>query len=390
MSQPRLYADHNATVPLRPGARAAMVRALDLGGNASSVHGEGRAARAIVEGARETLAELLGCQPALLTFTGGATEALHLALESAYLSGYGAPAAEGAPPAVFIGAGEHDAVWAMTFALWPQARVIPVDLDIKPDPDWLAGELAGAGPRPLVILQAMNNETGTLVPLGRISTLVRATGGSLLCDAVQAFGKIGAGAFQGFADWLVVSSHKIGGPVGAGALVRAPGAELVNRRPGGGQELSMRAGTQNVAAIAGFAAAAAEACTDEAVAAFQQQTGAERDAYEAMLRAGAPDAVIIAEWALRAANTSCVALPGWEAARQVMALDLAGAAVSAGAACSSGKVKASRVLLAGGHSAAVATSAIRASFGWSSIAGDGERLASLHLAAAQRARRLAA
>lgn len=382
---PRLYADHNATVPLRPAARAALMAALEAGGNPSSVHGEGRAARAILEGARETLAGLLGAQPALVTFTSGATEALHLALESARAMGFGG--ADGAD--VYLGAGEHDAAWAMARHLWPQAQVIPVSRDLVPDLDWLEARLAerAAMPdpaRPLVVLQAMNNETGTLVPLGRVSTLVRLRGGALVCDAVQAFGKTGTGTLQGSADWLVVSSHKIGGPAGAGALVAAPGAEVVSRRPGGGQERGVRAGTQNVAAIAGFAAAALEACPDAALAAWQRQVAAERDAYEDAMLAARPDAVVVARRALRAANTSCLAIPGWDAARQVMALDLAGAAVSAGSACSSGKVKASRVLAAGGWPPDVAGSAIRASFGWSSAPGDGARLAALHLAAASR------
>jgi cysteine desulfurase len=383
-----LYADHNATAPLRPVAREAMLRALDVGGNPSSVHGAGRAARRLLEDARETLAALTGSQPDLLTFTSGATEALHLAMESAKAAGFGAGGR------VFVGAGEHDAVWSFARQLWPDLRVIPVDRQIEPDVDWLARALAdsagaGAGP-PLVILQAVNNETGTIMPVGPVSTLVRAAGGALVCDAVQAAGKTGWAAVQGYGDWTVISSHKLGGPPGAGLLASAPGIPVINQRPGGGQERGARAGTPNVAAMCGFAAAAAEGMPDEAVRQWSQRTGAARDAYERALCQSCPDAVVIAATVTRVANTSCVALPGWEAARQVMALDLEGAAVSAGAACSSGKVRSSRVLEAGGHPPEIASCAIRASFGWNSLAGEGARLAQLHVAAARRAHRLAA
>lgn len=382
-ARPILYADHNATTPLRPAALAAMTRALEQGGNPSSVHGPGRAARATLEAARETIAAALDARPDSVVFTSGATEGLHLAMESARAMGFGP---------VLVGAAEHDAVWAYAGVLFPDFETIPVDLDLRPDLDWLAGRLdrLDQGQRPLVILQAANNETGTVMPVGRAAAMVRQRGGALICDAVQALGRIDPIGFAGATDWLVLSSHKIGGPPGAGALIAAPGLIVGGPRAGGGQERGARPGTQNVPAIAGFAAAVAEVCADGAVASYQALTGAERDAYEAMMLDGMPGAQVMGAGAMRLANTSCLAIPGWEAARQVMALDLEGAAISAGAACSSGKVKMSRALAAAGHPPDLASSAIRASFGWTTQAGDGARLASLHLAAARRARRLAA
>jgi cysteine desulfurase len=357
-----------------------MVRALDVMGNPSSVHGEGRAARRLLEAAREALAAHFCCAPAAITFTSGATEGLHLALESAHALGFGP---------CFIGAGEHDAAFAKAQLLYPDAQTIPINLDTVPDRDWLAAQLDRAGGPPLIVMQAANNETGALTAVARIGEMARARGGAVVCDATQLVGKIGFGAIAGAADWIVASSHKIGGPMGAGCIITAPGVSLVNLRPGGGQELGARAGTQNVAAIAGFAAAADVCATDEACAEFQANMATERDAFEAAVSAALPERVIIAQWALRLANTSCIALPGWGAEKQVIALDLAGAAVSAGAACSSGKVKASRVLQAAGYEDAVAGSAIRVSFGWSNAVGDGERLAGLYIKAA-RGRRPAA
>jgi cysteine desulfurase len=372
---PRLYVDHNATTPLRPQAREAMVVALDLGGNPSSVHGEGRAAKRLMEDSREGLAVALACAPDAITFTAGATEALQLAMDSAKAMGFGP---------VYLCAVEHDAVWAYAMRLWPDAVIVPVDGGARVDGAWLAAHVAQVSGRPLLIMQGANNETGTIQPLDRLSTLVRGAGGAVLCDGVQMLGKLPSSHFAGFADWLVVSSHKIGGPAGAGALVAAPGITLANTRPGGGQERGARAGTENVAAIAGFAAAALAACTDEAVAAFQALTRAERDGFEAAIGEQMIGLKIIGQQVSRLSNTSCVAVPNWEAARQVMALDIAGVAISAGSACSSGKVKTSRVLAAAGYGPDVAGCAIRASFGWNTNAGDGQLLAQAYLKAGAR------
>jgi cysteine desulfurase len=370
----RLYADHNATSPLRPQARAALLQALEIGGNASSVHTEGRAARKILEGARESLASIVLCPPQAITFVSGATEGLHLALESAHALGFGP---------CFIGAGEHDAAWAKAHQLYPEAHFIPIDPDTIIDLNWLDAQLENAGPKPLAVIQAANNETGAIMPIARVSDIVRRHHGALICDATQALGKIGAGAIAGCADWTVFSSHKVGGPPGAGALITAPSASIVNLRPGGGQELGARAGTHNVPAIAGFAAAALACATDAACEAFQAATGQERDAFESAINAALPHRVILAQAVHRIANTACVALPGWNAEKQVIGLDLMGASISAGAACSSGKVKSSRVLAAAGFSDDIASSAIRVSFGWSTNPGDGEKLAALYIKCAR-------
>lgn len=370
----RLYADFNATAPLRPEARAAMVAALEVNGNASSVHAEGRAAKRLLEGAREAVASVMLTQPQLITFVSGATEGLHLALESAHALGFGR---------CVIGAGEHDAAWAHAHRLYETVQIAPIGFGGGVDLAAFEARLAELqGAKPLVVIQAVNNETGAVQPIDRIATLTRAAGGVLVCDATQALGKCAAFTFAGLADWLVVSSHKIGGPLGAGAVVTAPGASIVNQRPGGGQELGARSGTQNVPAIAGFAAAVQACATDAAVAQYQAATAIERDAFEAMTGEALRDCVPIGAGAARVANTACVALPGWNAERQVIALDLAGAAISAGAACSSGKVRSSRVLSAAGWTDDIAACAIRASFGWASAPGDGERLAQLYIRAA--------
>ena len=374
----RLYADHNASSPLRPEAREAMLRVLDLGGNPSSVHSEGRAAKRILEDARESLARILECGADAVTFTSGATEALHLALESAKAMGFGP---------VYVSAVEHDAVWSYAAKLWPEAQLIPVNQGALLDVAWLGQELDGQGGQPLVIAQGANNETGTIQPLTALSTRVRAAGGALLCDAVQLLGKVSVAQFAGFADWLVVSSHKIGGPMGAGALIAAPGIDVFNGRPGGGQERGARSGTENVAAIAGFTAAAAIACHDDGVQAYQDLTSQTRHAFELAVAGALTNVDFVSHQVHRLSNTSCLLVDGWEGARQVMAMDLAGAAVSAGSACSSGKVKISRILKACGYSDSAASSSIRASFGWSSRIEEGARLAELYLQAAARAGR---
>lgn len=375
----RLYADHNATSPLRSTARAAMLAALEQVGNPSSVHADGRAARKLLEGARESVAARFFAQPAAVTFTSGATESLHLALESAKALGFGP---------CLIGAGEHDAAYAMARWLYPDAIDVPLTGDGVMDTDGLATRLASVpkGCKPLIIAQAANNETGVLMPMGRIADLARAVGGAVLCDAVQFVGREPLDALAGATDWMAASSHKLGGPMGVGVLISGPAVGVVNQRPGGGQEVGARAGTQNVPAIAGFAAAL-DACVAEV--ADVTRLRAERDAFEARLMAAGLGCVVIGAQAPRLANTACVALAGWMAEKQVIALDLAGVSVSAGAACSSGKVKVSRVLLACGVGAELAQSAIRISFGWSTAPGDGERLADVYIKLA-RARRAAA
>lgn len=384
MMRPPLYADYNATVPLRAQALAAMQQALAVGGNPASVHASGRAAKAILEGAREALGAGLGCQARDIVFTSGATEALHLALDAA---------AAAAPARVFVSAMEHEAAFAYAKRTFPACENIPARADGMADLDYLAAHLADwkvdANGRPMIVLQAANNETGALQDLQRAANLTRECGGYLLVDAAQALGRSAPQDFMGFGDWTVLSSHKVGGPVGAGALVLAPGAPEPHSRPGGGQESGRRAGTENIAAIAGFAAA-----VEAAYSAFDDEHAharALRDAFERVVCAAIPDAFVFAQAAPRLANTSCIALPGWRSETILIALDLAGACVSAGAACSSGKAGPSRTLLAmagapGGFDPSLAGGAIRASFGWASAPGDGERLGELTIQITSRRR----
>jgi cysteine desulfurase len=377
MFKPTLYADYNATVPLRQPALAAMLHALEVGGNPSSIHANGRAAKAILEGARETLGAELSCRPRDIVFTSGASEALHMALDSAHAA---------RPARVFVSAMEHDAAFAYAKHLFPACELIAPNANGMADLEQVSARLDGwnasAQGRPLIVLQAANNETGVLQDLPRAANLTRECGGYLLVDGVQTLGKCEPRDFIGFGDWTVLSSHKAGGPLGAGALILAPGAPEPLNRPGGGQESGRRAGTENVAAIAGFAAAVQAAHSDLTDAAGKCR--ALRDQFELLVQNALPQAFVIGQSAQRLANTSCVALPGWRSETLLIALDLAGARVSAGAACSSGKAGPSRALLAiagalGGFDPAHAASAIRVSFGWANGPHDGERLAELYI-----------
>ena len=361
----RHYLDHNATSPLRPLAREAMLVALAAAGNASSVHAEGRAARALIEDAREKVAALVGGRARNVIFTSGATEALNLALRPDWRGADGAASARLLP-----GASEHVAALE-GHGFGDQAERLPVTADGVLDMAALDAALARlAGSKAMVCVQAANNETGVLQPLGVIADKVHAAGGLLVCDAVQAAGRIPCTFETTGADMLIVSSHKIGGPLGAGALVLADAALHCDRAllRGGGQERGFRAGTENVAAIAGFGAAADEAAgrgvTESAA------VGALRDHAEAGLRALAPEAVIYGERAPRLPNTSAFAIPGASAETMLMAFDLAGVALSSGSACSSGKVRRSHVLEAMGIGRDVAAGSLRLSLGWNSQQGD--------------------
>jgi cysteine desulfurase len=349
-----IYADYNATAPIRPAAADAMARALEAGGNPSSVHRAGRAARATLESARETLARAVNARARDVVFTSGATEALHLAIDAAH----------GAYGDLIVSEIEHDAVWegctpTRTFGSTGYPSGV-ADLSA------LERALAGAD-RPLVVLMLANNETGAIQPVADAAAMVRAAGGMMLVDASQALGRIPVDLQALDATHLVVSSHKIGGPPGAGALVIAPGAPFAIRRGGGGQEQGRRPGTENVPAIAGFAAALD---FDPAEIARLARM---RDAFERLLRQAHPDAELCAD-APRIANTSLFALPGLAAETALIALDLEGVSLSSGAACSSGKVKTSRVLAAMGVEPALARCALRASFGWASREDDPARI----------------
>lgn len=329
------YLDANATQPLRPEARAAVLEALDLCGNPSSVHQAGRTARRLLEQARESLAARFGAAPADLVFTSGGTEANALAI-------YGL----GAGRRLIHGATEHDAVRAAA----PGATVLPVDRDGVADLATLAALLKD-GPA-LVCLMLANNETGTLQPVAEAAALCHAAGALLHVDAVQAAGRVAVDLRALGADSLALSGHKLGGPAGTGALLLAADLALAPLIRGGGQERGRRGGTHALPAIAGFAAAAA--CTTPALAPLRDT--AERAAV-------ASGARVIGGGAARLPNTTCLALPGIAAQTQVIALDLAGICVSAGAACSSGKVARSHVLDAMGLGA-LAGEAIRVSLPW--------------------------
>lgn len=339
-----LYLDANASEPLRPEARAAMLAALAVTGNPSSVHSAGRAARRVLEDAREAIAARFGGRPADLVFTSGGTEADALAIHAL---------ARGRR--VIAGATEHDAVRSAE----PNATILPVDRRGVADLDALAALLADGNPA-LVCLMLANNETGTIQPIAAAAELCRRFGALLHVDAVQAAGRLSIDFCALGAHSLALSSHKLGGPTGAGALLLAAEVSAVSPLiAGGGQEHGRRGGTPPLAAIAGFAAAALAAAHPPRLADL-------RDAIEqAALACGA---VVCGAGAPRLGNTTCVALPGIRSDAQVIALDLDGIAVSAGAACSSGKVSASHVLQAMGLGA-LAGQAIRVSLPWNADAG---------------------
>jgi cysteine desulfurase len=345
----RLYLDWNATMPLRPEAKAAMVEAMEVAGNPSSVHAEGRAAKALMERARGKIAAALGAEGADIVFTSGATEAAALACAGRGLS---------------CAAVEHEAI-----AAWCSAD-LPVDGQ---------GRVAVADPA-RTALQLANSETGVMQDL---------PAGLAVSDLTQAFGKVPF-AFN----WLgcemgLVSAHKLGGPKGIGALVVRQGTEVPSQLKGGGQEMGRRAGTENLIGIAGFAAAAEAAARDLANGVWDEVAEI-RNILESELSAGPNATISVGNGSARLPNTLCLIAPGWKGETQVMAMDLAGFAVSAGSACSSGKVRASRVLKAMGYDEALAGQAIRVSIGPGVTKDDVGRFAQAWTAAYGRARTRAA
>ena len=312
----RVYLDYNATAPLRPQARVAMIGAMEVAGNPSSVHAEGRAARALVERARGQVAAALGCKSQEVVFTSGATEA------AGVLAGWPGP--------VDVQPTAHDALWAHR-------------------------RESGAG----MAIQAMglaNSETGMVIepPTRR--------DGALLLDITQAVGRVPFSFAWSGADLCVMSAHKLGGPKGVGALIVREGCDIGTLSVGGGQEMGRRSGTENIIGIAGFGAAieAAMRDLDEGVWARVEQL---RNILEVRLANSAKGTIFVGKEDRRLPNTSCFIAPGWKGETQVMAMDLAGFAISAGSACSSGKVRASRVLSAMGYGTEAAACAIRVSLG---------------------------
>lgn len=318
----RAYLDHNATTPLRPAAREAMIAAMDVYGNPSSVHSEGRKAKAILERARGDIASAFGADGADVIFTSSATESASLAL-----SGRKLHAADV----------EHDAVNAWT------------NNDLSVDAE---GAIKIDDPAESCV-QMANSETGVVQTL---------PDGVAVSDMTQAFGKLPVAFNWTGAQMALISAHKLGGPKGIGALVVKRGTEVPAQLLGGGQEMGRRAGTENVIGAAGFAAAAKAAAQDLADGVWDRVTQL-RDLLEERLIADAPEAIIVGKGAKRLPNTTAVAVPGWKGETQVMQMDLAGFAISAGSACSSGKVRASKVLTAMGYDEMTAASAIRVSLG---------------------------
>ncbi|XDA96647.1 cysteine desulfurase family protein [Sulfitobacter sp. LCG007] len=318
----RVYLDHNATTPLRPEARQAMLGAMEIVGNPSSVHAEGRAAKALLERARAQIAAAMGAEGADVVFTSGATEAAALACAGRDLRG---------------SAVEHDAVGA-----WVDA-MLDVDADGGVDVDEPGRS----------VLQLANSETGVLQDLPQ---------GLAVSDMTQAFGKLALDFNATGARMALVSAHKLGGPKGIGALVLRRGQDVPAQIRGGGQEMGRRSGTENLVGIAGFAAAAEAAARDVAEGAWERVAQL-RNILEKALEADAMATIFVGKRRARLPNTSCFVTPGWKGESQVIQMDLAGFAISAGSACSSGKVRASRVLSAMGFDDTAAGSAVRVSLG---------------------------
>ena len=349
-----VYMDYNASTPIRPEAAAAVAAALAIGGNPSSVHGHGRAARRLIEEARERVSAAIGAPAPAIVFTSGATEANTLALRGSGRA------------RLLVSAIEHDSVRHAV----PGAEIIPVTPAGMIDLDALAALLASDNRPALVSIMLANNETGVIQPVAQAASIAHARGALIHSDAVQALARIPVDVSALGVDLLSLSAHKLGGPAGVGALYRREGVALSAQLLGGGQERSQRAGTENVSGIAGFGAAAALVAGDLESAGRLADL---RNGLEKKIKSAAPHAVLFGTNSPRLPNTVYVALPGISAETQIMTLDLAGVSVSAGAACSSGKVKISAVLSAMGAPADLARSAIRVSLGWASTPDDIDR-----------------
>src|SRR4029079_5686554 len=355
--------DSTATAPLREEVREAVTAALSLNGNPSSVHAEGRASRAAIETARAKVAALVGTQPEEVIFTSGGTEANALALA----------AQAGQAWHCYVSAVEHPSVLAGGRFYRETTTTIPVTQDGVIDREILAKELEKhhlGGWRPFVSLMVAHNETGAVQPVAETSKIGHAAGGLFHTDAVQAAGRIRLDMSALGADMLSLSAHKIGGPKGVGAIVLGNGASVEPLIKGGGQERRRRAGTENIAGIVGFGVAAELAAAELANVGGQAKL---RDELEQRVLAIAPDAVVLSAGVERLPNTSCIAVPGAKAETLVIGLDLAGVAVSAGSACSSGKGEASHVLRAMGVGDELAQGAIRVSLGFATKRDDIER-----------------
>ncbi len=362
------YLDYNATVPLKLAVAEAVAEALKLEGNPSSLHRRGQAARHAVEQARSQVAGLIGARASEIIFTSGGSEANNLALSAARASGR----------RPLISAVEHDSVRR---AAGSQASTIAVDENGVVRLEALAAELSRTDGPALVALMLANNETGVIQPVAEAAEIAHAHEALIFCDAIQTPGRLALDVAELGVDMLSLSAHKIGGPMGSGALMVRQGLPLAPQIVGGGQELGRRAGTENLPGIVGFGMAAELAADDLAAV---TALAALRDRLEHRLQAVSPDLRIHGGTVARLANTSCFGQTGLVSEVQVMALDLEGICVSAGAACSSGKLAPSHVLAAMGASPAEAASAIRVSLGWQTREEDVDRLFEIWCALRQR------
>jgi len=359
-----LYFDWNATAPLRAEARSAMSAALALTGNASSVHAEGRAVHRLMEEAREQVACLVGADTKNVLFTSGATEANMLALTPALeIAGRKEPRDR-----LFVSAIEHPSVRSGGRFAAEFVKELPVNSDGIVDVGALTDAIKRAA-RPMVSVMLANNETGIIQPISEIAEAVHAASGVLHVDAVQGAGRIVCDIAELGGDLVSISSHKLGGPQGAGALIRRGDIHIAEPLiRGGGQERGQRAGTENVAAIAGFGAAAATVKLADAA-----RMSALRDRLEKGLKQATPQAVIFGANAPRLPNTTLFAVPGVKAETAIIAFDLNGIAVSSGSACSSGKVQTSHVLAAMGADPVLVRGGVRVSLGWTTTEADVDR-----------------
>ncbi len=350
-----IYLDHNATTPVRPEARDAVIAALSETGNASSMHMAGRAARRRIEDAREVVGRFIGARAQDVVFTSGGTEANNQALRGCGRARQ------------IVSAIEHDSVLA---AAGPDADILPVDGNGVVDLERLAAMLAERGEDTVVSVMLANNETGVLQPVSDVVRLAHDAGALVHVDAVQAVGKMAVSFAETGADMMTISGHKLGAPAGVGALVLRPGLQLDRLICGGGQERRQRAGTENISSISGLSAALDVLSEDLNWVSVALDA---RNHLETRLLQSGYDVQIFGGQSERLATTCCFGVDGIEAERLLMALDLEGLAVSSGSACSSGKVAPSHVLSAMGVAEGVAKSAVRVSFGWTSQPDDGER-----------------
>ncbi|HEY1097182.1 MAG TPA: cysteine desulfurase family protein [Alphaproteobacteria bacterium] len=366
-----IYLDYNATAPLKPVVQQTLQDVMALPGNPSSIHSFGRAARKVIEDARNKIASLIGCDPTFITFTSGATEANNTVLHQAPVE------------RILISSIEHPSVTDVADILKSKRGInfIPVTSDGIVDLHVLEKLLMSDTRPTLISVMLANNETGVLQPIKEIAALAKDHNALLHVDAVQAVGKVPLQWAELGIDYLSLSAHKMGGPAGIGALVYDHDKPILKHVHGGGQERRRRAGTENMIGIAGFGTAAAEA---EKSMTLYAQLRTWHEEMEDEILSVVPGAIIFGRNVERLGNTTQIALPGVTSEKQLIALDLAGFAVSSGSACSSGSIKPSHVLLAMGVDENLAKCAIRISSGWATTQDDIKKFTTAYIAMAQR------